>query len=559
MAYFELKVGQKTGVAKFFITAEGGGETATATIELMVRNPNPIITRVLDGVIDPGKTWSQTGNAGDFTELNDAVVEISSIPPINLTKQLSFLLQYPHGCIEQTTSAAFPQLYVDLIAPLTDGQKIAAEKNIKAAINKLQMFQLPSGAFSYWPGGREVADWAGTYAGHFLLEAKARGFAVPEDLLNKWMEFQVKASRTWEPGRDNGQQNWWRHDQEMSQAYRLYTLCLAGRPDLAGMNRLRESKSKFESSTTLLAAAFAVAGKQEAARELLNDAATLKYGYDWWGNTYGTELRDQALRLEALTAIGDTKRSLDAALLVATNIGNTAKWYSTQEVATCLRALSKYAQKATFGEKTDFVINISGKEQAVNSTTSYYLHRFTDQAAGNISVKNTSKQKLFARVIFNGRPASTNQATEAKNIALSIRYTDVKGQAIDPTKLAQGTDFMAEVTVTRTGNMKFDFNELALTQIFPSGWEVLNTRMNLVGGGNSDPIDYQDIRDDRVMTYFDLPFNWAGDANARQSRTYRIQLNAAYSGRYFLPTVACEAMYDDRIRSSVPGKWVEVL
>jgi uncharacterized protein YfaS (alpha-2-macroglobulin family) len=559
MAYFELKVGQKTGVAKFFITAEGGGETATATIELMVRNPNPIITRVLDGVIDPGKTWSQTGNAGDFTELNDAVVEISSIPPINLTKQLSFLLQYPHGCIEQTTSAAFPQLYVDLIAPLTDGQKIAAEKNIKAAINKLQMFQLPSGAFSYWPGGREVADWAGTYAGHFLLEAKARGFAVPEDLLNKWMEFQVKASRTWEPGRDNGQQNWWRHDQEMSQAYRLYTLCLAGRPDLAGMNRLRESKSKFESSTTLLAAAFAVAGKQEAARELLNDAATLKYGYDWWGNTYGTELRDQALRLEALTAIGDTKRSLDAALLVATNIGNTAKWYSTQEVATCLRALSKYAQKATFGEKTDFVINISGKEQAVNSTTSYYLHRFTDQAAGNISVKNTSKQKLFARVIFNGRPASTNQATEAKNIALSIRYTDVKGQAIDPTKLAQGTDFMAEVTVTRTGNLKFDFNELALTQIFPSGWEVLNTRMNLVGGGNSDPIDYQDIRDDRVMTYFDLPFNWAGDANARQSRTYRIQLNAAYSGRYFLPTVACEAMYDDRIRSSVPGKWVEVL
>ena len=107
--------------------------------------------------------------------------------------------------------------------------------------------------------------------------------------------------------------------------------------------------------------------------------------------------------------------------------------------------------------------------------------------------------------------------------------------------------------------MRFDFNELALTQIFASGWEILNTRMNLVGGSTSDPMDYQDVRDDRVFTYFDLPFNWTNDKNAKQSRTYRIQLNAAYAGRYFLPAVACEAMYDNRIRAIQPGKWVEVV
>jgi hypothetical protein len=191
--------------------------------------------------------------------------------------------------------------------------------------------------------------------------------------------------------------------------------------------------------------------------------------------------------------------------------------------------------------------------------TAYYLHPFLETASGNISVKNTSKQKLFARAVFHGRPAVTNQGSEAKNITLNVRYTDTKGQVIDPAKLAQGTDFMAEVTVTRTGDMKFNFDELALTQIFPSGWEILNTRMNLVGGGASDPLDYQDIRDDRVMTYFDLPYNWNNNSNTKQSRTYRIQLNAAYTGKYFLPTVACEAMYDDRIRASVPGRWVEVM
>jgi uncharacterized protein YfaS (alpha-2-macroglobulin family) len=559
MTYFDLKVGSKTGVAKFIITAEGGGETATSEIELLVRNPNPIITRVLDGVIEPGQTWSQSGNPTDFTDLTGAILEISSIPPINLSKQLEYLIQYPHGCVEQTTSAAFPQLYVDLIAPLSDKQKMQTEKNIKAAISKLQSFQLPSGGFSYWPGGNDVADWAGTYAGHFLLEAKARGFAVPEQMLTKWVEHQTKTSRTWEPVKEDANNNWWYHDNEMAQAYRLYALAMAGKPDLAGMNRLRESKSKYESSMSLLAAAFATAGKQEAARDLLNDVSARKFIYSWWGYTYGSDLRDQALRLETLTAIGDTKRGLDAAMLVATSVGNAARWYSTQEIATCLRALCKYAKKATFGEKADFVINTGGREMAVNSTTSYYLHNFTESASGNISVKNTSKQKLFARAVFNGRPAVTNQGSEAKNISLSIRYTDVKGQVIDAAKLTQGSDFLAEVTVTRTGDMKFDFNELALTQIFPSGWEILNTRMNLIGGGNSDPMDYQDIRDDRVMTYFDLPFNWTRDANAKQSRTYRIQLNAAYKGRYFLPTVACEAMYDDRIRSSVPGRWVEVI
>jgi len=559
MVYFDLKVGDKTGIAKFVITAEGGGETATSEIELLVRNPNPIITRVLDGVIEPGKTWSQSGNPTDFTELTGATLEISNIPPINLSKQLEFLIKYPHGCVEQTTSAAFPQLYVDMIAPLSDKQKMEVEKNIKAAIAKLQGYQTASGGFSYWQGGYEVADWASTYAGHFLVEAKERGFAVPDQMLNKWVDYQTKTSRSWDPGQDDANQNWRYHGIEMTQAYRLYSLAIAGKPDMAGMNRMRERKTYYEGSVSLLAAAYASAGKKEAARDLLNLTTIRKYVYDWWGNTYGSDLRDQALRLETLTAIGDNKRGLDAALLVATNIGNAARWYSTQEVATCLRALAKFANKATFGEKSDFVINTGGREIPVNTSSPYYLYNFTETATGSLSVKNTSKQRLFARAVFNGRPAITNQGSEAKNITLDIRYTDIKGQVVDVTKLKQGTDFMAEVTVTRTGDMKFDFNELALTQIFPSGWEILNTRMNLIGGGNSDPMDYQDVRDDRVMTYFDIPYNWNKSSNVKQSRTYRIQLNAAYTGRYFLPTVACEAMYDDRIRASTPGRWVEVL
>ncbi len=559
MTYFDLKVGNKTGVAKFNISATGGGETATSEIEIEVRNPNPVITRVLDGTIDPGQTWTQTAKSTDFSDLEAAVLEISSIPPINLSKQLDYLIRYPHGCIEQTTSAAFPQLYVDLIAPLTDKQQQEIRKNVEAAIAKLQNFQLSSGGFSYWAGTSEIADWGGTYAGHFLMEAKARGYAVPQQLLDKWIEYQTKTSRTWEPGTDNDPHGWWHHDNEMSQAYRLYTLALAGKPDLPGMNRLREKKTKYESSASLLAAAFATAGKNEAARDLLNDATNKKFGYTWWGYTYGSDLRDLALRLETLTAVGDNKRGLETALQVATQVGDAARWFSTQEIGTCLRALSKYAKKATFGEKSDFVIKAGGREIPVNSSTSYYLYPLGDEVSGGVSVKNLSKQKLYSRIVMRGRPSSADVPAESSNISLAVRYTDLKGSAIDPGKLKQGTDFLAEVTVTRTSAMRFDFNELALSQIFASGWEILNTRMNLVGGSTSDPMDYQDVRDDRVFTYFDMPFNWSNDKNASQSRTYRIQLNAAYAGKYYLPAVACEAMYDNRIRAVQPGKWIEVV
>lgn len=559
MAYFDLKVGNKTGVAKFKISATGGGEIASSDIEIEVRNPNPVITRVLDGAIDPGQSWSQSAQLTDFSELDAAVLEISSIPPINLSRQLDYLIQYPHGCVEQTTSAAFPQLYVDLIAPLSSKQQQEIQKNVTAAIAKLQNFQLASGGFSYWAGGNEAADWAGTYAGHFLLEARARGFSVPQQILDKWIDYQQKTSRGWEPVQNNDPFNWWMHDSEMAQAYRLYALALAGKPDMAGMNRLREQKIKFDNSATMLAAAYATAGKSEAARDLLNDTNNKKFGYSWWGYTYGSELRDLALKLETLTALSDNKRGTDVAIQIASQVGDVARWFSTQEVATCLRALSKFAKKATLGDKSDFVIKAGGREIPVNSTTAYYLYPLGDEVKGGVSVKNLSKQKLYSRIVMRGRPAKTDLPAESSNISLAVRYTDLKGSGIDPAKLKQGTDFLAEVTVTRTGTMRFDFNELALSQVFPSGWEILNTRMNLVGGATSDAMDYQDVRDDRVFTYFDLPFNWNNDKNAKQSRTYRIQLNAAYTGKYYLPAVACEAMYDNRIRAVQPGRWVEVV
>jgi uncharacterized protein YfaS (alpha-2-macroglobulin family) len=70
-------------------------------------------------------------------------------------------------------------------------------------------------------------------------------------------------------------------------------------------------------------------------------------------------------------------------------------------------------------------------------------------------------------------------------------------------------------------------------------------------GGEGNLFDYQDIRDDRVYTYFSLRKN--------QSKTIKINLHAAYVGEYYMPAVHIEAMYDATISALKKGGLVKVV
>jgi len=132
-----------------------------------------------------------------------------------------------------------------------------------------------------------------------------------------------------------------------------------------------------------------------------------------------------------------------------------------------------------------------------------------------------------------------------------VRFQRMDGTRLDPQELEQGTDFQAVVTIQHPG-IRGAYQELALSQIFPSGWEIRNSRLEGTTSAQQNSwSEYQDIRDDRVLTYFDL--------SAGQQSTYRVLLNAAYVGRYYLPPTVCEAMYDHTVNARSPGQWVRVV
>ena len=154
-------------------------------------------------------------------------------------------------------------------------------------------------------------------------------------------------------------------------------------------------------------------------------------------------------------------------------------------------------------------------------------------------------------VIRRGQPLAGAETASAQGLKIEVLYKTMENSLLDPGAISQGSDFIAEVRVTHTGQRPFPYQELALSQIFPSGWEIINTRMDEIEAFKTESRpEYLDIRDDRVNTFFGL--------GERKTDVYRVQLNAAYQGRFYLPAVSCEAMYDHSINARVPGRWVEV-
>lgn len=550
---FELEVAEKVGIAKVEIIARSGNEVARHEIELDVRTPNPKVVDVVETIIEPGKEWNPTYTFAGVEGTNKISIEVSSIPMINLGNRLKYLISYPHGCIEQTISAAFPQLFLSNLMDLDNNFKREISANVNAAIKRIQLFQTSDGGFSYWPGESTASDWGSNYAGHFLLEAEAKGYRIPSSLKNNWIKFQQKLARNWRSNVPNNEYGYQQYN-DISQAYRLYTLALARQPEMGAMNRLRESGTLSNAAKWRLAAAYQLAGQSDVASKLMNTANTKIPKYQELGYSYGSDVRDKAMILEVMSLTSSKAKGATLMKEIAKEL-NSNQWMSTQTTAYCLIAISKFVGSSPSDKTMKFTYAFSGANPVSKSTQ---VAVFKDEVSpkkmtGNnkLQLKNTGNGVLYAKLSVEGVPKVGDESSAAENVSIDVNYYSMSGQALDVSSLEQGTDFIAEVTITNPGTRGY-LSEMALNQTFPGGWEIHNGRMDdFVSTIQSDYPTYQDIRDDRVYTYFGIA--------SGKTKTFRVKLNAAYLGRYYLPTISTEAMYDNTINARKPGKWIEVV
>jgi len=542
--YFELQANAAMGSVIIKISASSKDFKAEQTTEIAVRPSAPYTYFSEEKVLTPEKKAKfkilDKGIAGS----NISRMNISKRPNLKFHQRVKWLIRYPYGCIEQVTSSAFPQLYLkDIFGIDEEKAQRSIDRNINAAIAKLRTFQLSNGGFSYWPNGTEVKLWGTNYAGHFMIEASKMGYYIPQDMYEGWIEFQKEKSRT-------------TSIHSLTNTYRVYLLALADEPVIGTMNLLYESYLEKMSNTEkwLLAASYALIGQRQTAKGIIKEAKLTVKEYTEFAGTYGSSLRDKAIMLECSIIIKAPDQELILYKEIVRSLSEQ-RWYSTQTTAYSLLAVGKYL-KANPEEDEVMQGEIflpNGEKVKFKTEQPTYELPITQGFGKELEVIIHSKAKVFGNLEWEGIPLRDTVTTESKNIDLKVEWLDEDGMIINPENIEQGTAFWGHFTVKKKGYRKIE--EMALVQILPAGWEIENIR--LLGGKLPEWMknyalnteDYLDIRDDRVIWFFDF---------YTPKAEFVVKINAVTVGEFFLPPSLAEAMYNHNYRATVAGKKVKV-
>lgn len=458
-----------------------------------------------------------------------ASLSISSKPILNINHRLKYLQNYPYGCIEQSTSSVLPQLFLDKLNLDVNKQKII--DNTNALINKYINFQTSNGGFAYWQGLKESDDWGSNYAGMFLILAKEKGYYVSDAMFNAWLDYEKAYILKDDVNKD-------------IKINSLYLLALAKEPNLSVMNSIYENKQYLKNLSNVslwqLGSAYKLAGFDEIALNLVKNLS-IKPDSDDYTSTYGSFLRDEAIIANAYKIIYG--KNNDGLLEdIKKNLESNA-WLSTQSAGYALYALSN-----SFDEKNsktlNAAINIDGKTQNLNET-SFEQFEFNK---GKVVIK--AKEDTFVHFGIEGIKKEA-ALPFAQGLFITRTFYDENGNEIDESSIKSSQIFYIKLTISLDKTSQ-EIHNVALTQILPSGWEIVHDFLSSEKPEfvNDSNYDFVDIRDDKIMYFFSL--------YPEKEKNFFVKLSAITPGVYTLSGTYAEAMYDNTYRALSQSKRVKV-
>lgn len=483
--------------------------------------------------VAPGETWNGQRPLVGLAGTQRLMLDVSSMEPIGAAQRMEYLSNYPYGCVEQITSSAFPLLYLPALTDLSADEQTEARATVEGVLERYKHYATPDGAMGYWPGSGSASSWGSAYALHFMAAAGQRGYSLPTGVYDRLQKAVKSAAVRW-----NASEN---EALNLIQAYQLYALALSGAPELGAMNRLRQSDRMTVETRWMLAAAYAAAGRTDmgrtvatgtvAAADSTQSAETLRRQRT---ATYGSAERALAVQLLAETLLGRQGEAAEQAKALSRKLASNA-WMSTQTTAWSLVAMGEYATRNGRAERLDFAWSAADEKGSVTGEAgkTVWTKTWTNPSTGRLSVVNRTGGPLYIRTVASGVASGRDVPATRNGLEVTVRYTDGAGRTVDAGSLAQGTDFVAEVTVR---NLTAEpLSDLMLSEPVASGWEIRPD-----SGREMPGVGYRDLRDDRADSF--IPTLAPGG-----SVTVTTRLNATYAGRYTLPAIRCAAMYDDSV------------
>jgi len=298
-----------------------------------------------------------------------------------------------------------------------------------------------------------------------------------------------------------------------------------------------------------LAAAYWYAGQRDVARNMVEGLSMPEGDYRELAGTFGSTLRDRAMVLETLILVGtgtNNQEILGRTRNLVEEISgalSSYRWLSTQETAYALIAMAPYMQNNASNNTLNLNYSMSGHTDTVafNTPSSERFLGNVNGTTGYYSVTNHSDVPVYLRIMAKGLPDEGSEPALSEGITLTVQYRDSNGRTIDPRNLRLGEDMDISVRIRNSHSQALE--EVAVIVPVPASWEIINTRL---AGSDAEMIfNFQDIRDDRVMTYLNLARN--------EEKVITFSVNKTYEGNFFRPAIHAYAMYDESIRALIPG------
>ena len=542
-----VRVTNQIGKATVQVKTRAFGEMFESATELPVRPVSPFATDAFTGYVDGGASVSHDVDDVYLPYGRRAYVTLSPYPVTNFAKELKYLLGYPHGCLEQTVSKAFPQIYLrDITTILAPSAMSGGSPTyfVNEAITKVTGMQLSDGTFTYWPGGTTSNPWSTVYTAHFLLEAKKAGYAVMDKTLNGALESIARVARdkkTEDYTYTEANRTVVKRIAAKSSIYALYVLALAGKPERPLMSFYRSEKSLLTLDTRyLLAGAFALSGDRRTFSDLLpSQFAVESPARTNWGD-FDSPVRATAIMLNVLLETDLNNSNIPRLMDYLSKAYKRDEWYSTQDNAFTLLAFGKSARMAS-GAKVTGTVTVGGKEFVYGGGN----QRFDVEPYGKkVSIGIRGNGRVYYTLAVEGIRSDGRVKMEDRNLQVRRELLDRTGATVNPLSIRQNDLVVVRLTLTSSVD-RLEF--IAVSDLLPAGFEIENPRITEATNYAfiKDPAvpEYMDIRDDRINLYTSF-------RGGKRQQVFYYAVRAVTPGDFVYPPVAAEAMYDANYSST---------
>lgn len=557
-ATVEMTVLARAAIGTATVTAQvkAWGETFTHRTEIAVRPAVPLVASSKEGSVDAGKRAELTVGDGYRPGLSTVRITVSSFPAAQIIDNLHELLEYPHGCAEQTISTAFPQLYIaDLVRVWQTSVRPSYDvrQAVQDAVRKVESMQAHTGGITTWPGAARADWWTTAYAAHFLHEARAAGYEVNAAALDRMASYLARKARLREV------ESVWADDGNALRPattrpareifYSMFVLAALGKQDVPTMNSYKARPDELSAdSRYMLACTYRMLGDERSFTQLAQQDLVAEPASRYRGDAYATPVRDVAIGLYALAKVAPRDARCQT---LARRLGSMMKerrYLSTQERSFGVMALGLLARNVQ-GSASTATVQLDGKTVAtMNNGQSVVVCAGAGQTMSIVAKGGT----VYYTVHTAGIPKQRSDVPLV-DAGLRVRraYFTRDGRSADVSRLRQNDVLVVAITVSTTD--RSEVSNVAISDVLPAGFELENPRLGATAAGSkfSDAATavHDDYRDDRMNLYVTAE---------SKPRTYYYVVRAVSRGTFVHAPIAADAMYDASMRSYHGGGTVRI-